>query len=178
MKARGSLPPMFIGIDPGASGGIGVLCGASAAAYPMPRTEKAIWEFFSRIIDVGAENTIAVIEQVSGFQGSPHPGSAMFHFGDNYGAVKMACVGHGLTISKEGVGPGILYPVTPQVWQANLRIDPRRKGESDQDWKNRLKWNAEQHLPRNRHPSLRITLRVSDALLIALYGRRERNGIL
>lgn len=171
-------PIIYIGIDPGMSGGIAVLCGASVAAITMPRTDHGIWDYLSQFITVEPRHVCAGMEQVGGYiKDNPTPGSAMFNFGENCGHLRMACVAGGLKVTKGGVAPAHLYTIPPQEWQRGLKIDPHRTGESDTDWKNRLRWNAEELFPKRLHPSLRVTLRNADALLIAAYVRQQhQNG--
>lgn len=180
-----SAPPVFIGIDPGATGGIAVLCGSSAAAYTMPKTPGAIWSLLSGFITPSPGNVIAMIEQVGGYiKGKERPGAYMFEFGENYGWLVMACTGLGLTLHKGASDFGRLHPIVPQSWQNNLKIDSKRKKtklhaeETDKEFKARLHWKAQEQFPKSRFPNLRVTLRTCDALLIALCARRERNGIL
>lgn len=171
-------PTVFLAIDPGAIGGIAILCGSSALAITAPRSLKTLWDFITHWANP-ASSVVAGIEQVGGYvKDNPTPGSAMFEFGRNFGQNEMALVGHGFSITKAGPGLGDLYFVPPQKWQGGLGIDPKRKSEDDTAWKNRLKWNAENLFPKDRYRDLKITLRTADALLLALYIKKEYQGIL
>ena len=83
-------------------------------------------------------------------------GSAMFNFGKGYGNLEMALLALKIpTVS-----------VTPQVWQKALQLGTRSKTMSKTEWKNKLKAKAQQLFP-----YLKITLAISDALLICEYAR-------
>lgn len=149
----------FIGVDPGASGGIATIDTSFLInLQKMPSTDRDILDHLYTF-----HQGIAVLEKVGGYIGSGQPGSAMFKFGANYGALKMALVASEIPFIE----------VTPQKWQKSLGITPRRKNESKTQWKNRLKAFAQQLFPKES-----ITLATCDALLIAEYCRRshlERN---
>ena len=159
--------PLYIGIDPGKSGGLAVISRststrAAADAEPMPETEGDIWEWFAGIPSARA---IAVIEKVNGYigPGSEAPGSAMFNFGWGYGNLRMALIASGISFEE----------VTPQRWQKAMGIGSRKKTESKTQFKNRLKAKAQQLFPH-----IHVTLKTADALLIAEYCRRKHEGRL
>lgn len=182
--------PVYIGIDPGSSGGLAAIWSQSIIAEPMPPTETDIltWLRGTRPAIEEKVGMFAIIEKVGGFiKGNPAPGSAMFKFGVGYGGLRMALIACGIPFEE----------VTPQTWQKALGITPRephtktreveikkgkRKGqmrteryggETDMEFKNRLKAKAQQLFPGEK-----ITLAVCDALLIAEYCRRKRQGTL
>lgn len=160
-----SAAQVFVGIDPGASGGF------AAINLPLPRamapsecrlrgvvaesfanrTDREIWELFQFL----PENAVAVIEQNSGYVGGAgNPGSAMFKFGLSTGKL------HGYLVAAK-----IVYrEVTPRTWQKALGIPARKKSESKTEFKRRLKTFCER-----RYPSVPVTLATCDALLIATY---------
>lgn len=147
----------FIGIDPGASGGMACLEFGVVHCTPMPETEKDIFEW---VDDHNHETAFAVIEQVGGYiAGNKQPGSAMFKFGQSYGALRMALTAAGIPYEL----------VTPQKWQKFLGIPGRKKTESKTQWKNRLKGHAQRLFPKAN-----ITLATADAVLLAEYCRRSR----
>lgn len=154
---------VYIGIDPGASGGLAVIANPNTVtACHMLSTDRAIWQWFE-IWKRNSVNKFAVIEKVGGYVGSAQPGSAMFKFGRSYGFL------HGCLCASE-----IPYEeATPQKWQKALGIAPRCANESKTQWKNRLKQFAERLFP-----NVKVTLAVADALLIAEYCRRMREGKL
>ena len=155
--------PVYIGIDPGASGGLAsVHVDGSCAAVTMPPTERDVWEW---VTDLSSwRPPFAVVEKVGGFiKGNPAPGSAMFRFGVSYGGLRMALVAAAVPFEE----------ATPQKWQKGLGITARGKDESKTAFKNRLKQRAQQLFP-----GVKITLATCDAILIAEYCRRVREGKL
>jgi hypothetical protein len=174
----------YIGIDPGATGGIAILCGSAVQVMTMPHSEQSIYDILrSHASPPG--RVCAAIEQVSGFIGEAHPGSAMFTFGQNYGFLRACLIACGLTPNKGDPATGTFLSLPPQRWQHDIivptvvgRITPKFKGEPKTEWKNRLKWNAQQLFPKKRYPRLTITLRTADALLIAAYTKQQFTSYL
>lgn len=166
----------YIGIDPGASGGLAVIrtrlspngpelySPPQVTAIKMPETPRDIWDW---IRQGSSTNTFAVIEKVGGFvKGNPVPGSAMFNFGKGAGWLEMALIGAWIPYEE----------AMPQKWQKALGIPPKKKDETKTAWKNRLKKKAQQLFPTLAAGS--ITLATADALLIATYCQRLREGKL
>lgn len=161
---------VYIGIDPGASGGLAIRRAGICQAVPMPPTEADVWHWvkeagsFLRVekgVVVGGCETFAAIEQVWGHIGEGQPGSAMFKFGQSYGGLRMALIAAGIPFEQ----------VVPRTWQKDMGIPPRKKEESKTQWKNRLKAMAQQLFPDER-----VMLATADALLIAEWCRRKREG--
>lgn len=154
----GNQKRFFIGIDPGANGGLAVINEGSGlfpiAVHPMPETERDIW-FLLEVIN--PKETVAVIEKVHSF---PKQGVAStFKFGRNYGFLRGCLIASGIPFTE----------VTPQAWMRGLSITLRKKGEgSRSEWKNYLKGHAQQRFPNVKG----ITLKTADALLIAEFCRR------
>jgi hypothetical protein len=149
---------IFIGIDPGSSGGIAVIHSIGVRLSPMPRTERDI---FDVIAQEEVRPAFALIEKVQGYAGVPGTtGTSMFKFGMNYGLLRMALTAAGIPFED----------VLPRAWQAGLSIPIRKKEESRTEWKNRLKAKAQQLFPSVKG----ITLATCDALLIAEFCRRRR----
>jgi hypothetical protein len=147
----------IIAIDPGANGGVALLRHERPAqAFAMPPTEGDILELLKDLADP-PEETIALIEQVSGFAGRPQPGSAMFKFGRNFGFLVGVLQAHGVQIEF----------VRPARWQKVIGLGTASKCDSKTVWKNKLKASAQR-----RYPHLKVTLNTADALLILEYGRR------
>lgn len=155
---------IYIGIDPGVSGGIVCLFDDFPFSTPMPATERDIWNWIKQWRDLGA---FAVIEKVGGFMGGAKGNVAsshtMFTFGASYGGLRMALVAAEIAFEE----------VPPQSWQKGLRISKRASSESKVQFKNRLRGLAQQLFPTQE-----ITLAVSDAFLIADYCRRKKEGTL
>lgn len=171
---------LFLGIDPGAGGGLCALRGGTTEASvvdlrAMPETELEIWSWIIRWWreSHAAGGVYAIIEQVGGYvhrSDDPdskiggQPGSAMFKFGWSYGGLRMALVAAGL---REGE---TWRAVVPQTWQKGLKISPRSKteGEKRNQFKGRLKAEAA-----DLFPDVKVTLKTCDALLLAEYCRRH-----
>lgn len=154
-----SLNGVYLGIDPGASGGLASIAADGTKAVSMPQTERDIWEWFYEFHP--DMNPFAIIEKVGGYiqREGGNPGSAMFKFGMSYGGLRMALVAAGIPFDE----------VTPQAWQKALGISSRGKTETRGMFKNRLKAKAQQLFP-----SVKVTLATADALLLAEYCRRTK----
>ena len=158
---------IYLGLDPGASGGIAWVSSDSVESVAMPSTDRDIWDWLTAPGPFGEERTLpthAVLEKVNGYVGDGgNPGSAMFKFGTSYGSLKMALTAAGIPFEE----------IPPQTWQKALGIPKRKKGESKTVWKNRLKAHAQRLFPQEK-----ITLATADALLIATYCKRKCEGLL
>lgn len=137
---------IYIGIDPGVSGGIAMIDGNRVASYPMPETYKDLDNVFSLIIDKARNPIVCIIEKV---HSSPQMGvSTSFKFGYNFGLLV-------------GMAQGVLGNpelVTPQQWQTAL---------------NCLTGGDKKISKKKAHelfPDEKITLKTADALLLAYYG--------
>lgn len=152
--SSGKSPEVFLGIDPGGNGGIAALhLSGLVEAYRIPDTEHEIWTLVGSF-----SKAIAVIEQVQGFIGKGHPGSAMFKFGQSYGALRMALTA--------GVIP--FEAVPPRNWQKVLDIVPKKLDESRSMFKKRLRGKAQALFP-----EYTVKAETADALLLALYCRKK-----
>lgn len=143
---------IFIGIDPGASGGIACIWeSGNAEAWKMPETER---DAFECVEQFGHWPSFAIIEQVSAMPGNGVSG--MFRFGQSYGFLRGLLVSTSIPFDQ----------VRPVVWQKKLGIPPRGK-KSQVEHKNILKSRAQQLFP-----NVKITHATADALLLAEYARR------
>lgn len=134
----------YIGIDPGAAGGIAAIKGGPLA-WPMPETERDIWDLMKYF---AKEPSFIVIERVHSM---PKQGVASsFKFGMSYGALRMAIVASGIPFED----------VTPQKWMKAL-------GCLTGGDKNVTKQRAQ-----SLFPKLKVTHKIADSLLIAEYCRR------
>jgi len=155
---------LFIGIDPGGSGGIAVLGPKKeiVALYKLPPTLLGIRTVAGR----WNGDAFVMLERIGGFMAAKDEtwdGSrkmnvaaahTMFTMGRNFGwleSVLLCCRLH-------------YELVMPSVWHRSVGIDPRYKGESRTNWKGRIAEHA-----RKLFPGTDITLATADALLIALY---------
>ncbi len=148
---------MFIGIDPGMSGGLCCLDGERIIISAMPDTEKDIYLWFEEIKWSKDPTTkvFAVIEKVHSM---PKQGvSSTFKFGYIYGFLRCCLIASAIPFDD----------VTPQCWQKYLGIPPRARTEGKSQHKTKLKQKAQQLFP-----DLRVTLKTCDALLLAEYCKR------
>ncbi|MEK9735756.1 MAG: hypothetical protein VW239_00370 [Candidatus Nanopelagicales bacterium] len=144
---------IFLGIDPGASGGIAWLSSFSeeARAHKFPDTERDAYEvFLMALADAGRNNlsTFAIIERVHSM---PKQGVvSSFKFGQSYGFLRGCLIALEIPFEE----------ATPQSWQKAIGCLSR--GD-----KNVTKAKAQQLFPGRR-----ITHATADALLLAEYARR------
>ncbi len=154
----------YLGIDPGASGGLAIITTRSGMVWSgrvevvsiaMPKTERDVWDW---VRSVNAE--FAIIELVHSM---PKQGvSSTFKFGASYGRLRMALIAAEIPFKE----------VTPQAWQKALGVTKRGKDEAKSAFKQRLRALAQQLFP-----SEKITLATSDAILLAEFCRRyQENG--
>jgi len=165
--------PTYIGVDPGQSGGIALICdGIVIGAHPMPTTETDLWNLVLDI-QMATYRPRAIIEKV---RSSPQMGvTSAFTFGRGFGSLVMALVAAGIPFEE----------VTPQTWQKSLAIPIRKKGdrgESKGDFKERLR-----SICQKIHPQITLwkepkskgrQLAVCDAMLMATYLYRKNEGKL
>ena len=149
----------YIGIDPGASGGIAFIesswSGDLAFAIKQPETDRDIWNYLSSLRDAGGQKAecFAMLEKVHAM---PKQGvSSTFTFGQNYGKLQMALIASGIPFEH----------VTPQKWQKALQC--LTGGDK----------NVSKSKAQELFPHLRITHATADALLLAEYCRRTRVDI-
>lgn len=148
----------LIAIDPGASGGI-AWTGSddTVQVQGMPDTETDIVQCLRSVAAIDRGQT-CYLERVQGCMGPGLPGSAMFTFGANYGLIRGALIAMGVRIAE----------VRPQDWQKGLHLGTRAKDMPKHEWKNKLKAQAQLLFP-----TIDVTLKTADALLIYEYARRE-----
>ena len=137
----------ILAIDPGMSGGIAYHGHGGIILDSMPTTDQDV---STLILDRLGITDVVYIEKVGGYVGGKGaPGSAMFNFGRNVGFI------HGLIASTKTR----VIEVTPQRWQKTLGAGNSKTHGTR--WKGHLKGLAQQ-----RQPSLHITLKTADAVLI------------
>ena len=148
---------VFIGIDPGVSGGIAIIYNDTYSVKKCPNTVSEMAQVIARLngSDVADIPKYAIVERVHSFPGNS--ARSMFNFGTNY--VQWLGILATLKI------PYIL--VTPHRWMQHYGSRPRDK----KDRKNHLKALAQQ-----RFPDASITLATSDAILICNY-LKETNKV-
>lgn len=140
----------IIAIDPGVSGGIAY---GEATSQPklanMPAEVQGLVELLESIAR-GRNDVWVFVEEVGGFVGTPQPGSRMFTFGRNFGALLGVLATLRLRTKL----------IRPQKWQASLSIGNSR-GLSKAQWKRALREHAVL-----LYPTQKVTLKTADALLI------------
>jgi hypothetical protein len=138
---------LYIGIDPGVSGGIAAVTAAGDVRLvsAMPATERDV---FNLLGSLSGDPCRAVLEFV---RSSPQMGvTSAFTFGRGYGGLRMALVAVGIPFDE----------VVPRKWQTALQCTT--KGN-----KNVSKKRAQELFPK-----VRVTHATADALLLAEYCRR------
>lgn len=147
---------IYIGIDPGASGGIGCVDddGKALAAIAMPVTEQDVYMALVGMIGGRGDDQVrAMIERAQAFPKMGVVGA--FNYGKGYGALLMSltCAGFRFDV------------VAPRQWQGGLSC--LTGGD-----KNVSKRRAQQLFPDRT-----ITHAIADALLIAEFCRRRARGL-
>ncbi len=143
---------VYLGIDPGASGGIAIVCqmerSRTTMAYNMPETESDTADILREYQQYAAITT-CFIEAVHSM---PKQGVASsFKFGRSYGFLRGLLIGLKIPFEE----------ITPQTWQKEMNC--RTGGD-----KNVSKAKAQQ-----LWPELKITHALADALLLAECARRR-----
>lgn len=145
-------PLFWLGCDPGASGGIGIISPSGPSAVKMPETEKDLFDLLSDLQFASEGRIFAVCESVHSMPGQGV--SSSFKFGMGFGALRMALVAS--SISHEYV--------TPQKWQKTLGC---LTGGNK---------NVSKAACQRLFPAVKVTHAIADALLIAEYGRRTHSA--
>ena len=147
---------IYIGIDPGKSGGICVIDGDFIKAYPCPDNIQDMALLFAMGISVNETKTIiAYIEKV---WARPHDAKgSIWKFAENYGT----------WLGIAGAYEIDLMTVSPQMWMKYFetpKLDKIRR-------KRYLRDKA-----RSMYPKLKkVTLKTADAILIASYAKENDN---
>lgn len=139
---------LFIGIDPGAGGGIAAVTetGRHFASAKTPDTRRGVIAFVEQLATMG--ETHVLIEQV---HSSPQMGVvSAFSFGQSFERVLMACEAARLTYEL----------ITPRKWQSIMRC---QTGGNKR---------ISKQIAEKRFPTVKVTHAVADALLLAECCRR------
>jgi hypothetical protein len=164
---------IYIGIDPGAGGGIAFIVDppvlaaldVEVLALPMPATEQDILRMIREGFVTGAVEGLkprpafAVLERVWSMPGQGHSGA--FKFGVSVGMLRMALSSVGIPFDE----------VLPRTWQKAMGV-VYPKGATDTQKKNITKRRAQQLFP----GLINVTHAIADALLLAEFCRRTRQG--
>lgn len=146
---------VYIGIDPGVSGGIAILDdeGSVIECVNMPDTPMEIFQFLMGYKD----DSVCVLEDVG--QGMPgQSSSSTARFARHNGHLEMALLALGIMTIK----------ARPQKWEKTYSLGTSKKHEKS-EWKRMLKAKAQALFPQL---GKKVTLKTCDALLIAEYCRR------
>lgn len=143
---------IYLGVDPGASGGITAIgTGGVTTVVSMPTTEKALWALVGSWGNV--RDVVCVLERVHAM---PHDGvSSAFKFGASYGGLRMALVAAGVPFVAE----------TPQTWQAYFGL-LKLPDESSSAHKTRIGTHA-----KLRYPDVKVPRSAYDSVFLALYAQ-------
>jgi hypothetical protein len=152
----------IIAIDPGVSGGIAVRHHtADVTVYPMPETDSDIRDLLAEIVRNHYEDEfsvpIAVIEDLPKTTGGNIPESRVFVMARNFGYVVAVCDTLNLEVKM----------LPPKKWQKLVGAGVRGS-RSKTEWKNHLK-----QLAQRLHPTMKVTLKTADALLLLEAHKKE-----
>lgn len=143
----------IIGIDPGAHGGISVYSCELKKIIETTKMMETPQELLA-FLRMYSCNSVAYLERVQGLPGMG--ANHMFNFGKGFGHIEMALTACKIPFTE----------VTPQKWQKELQVG-HKGSKTTAQWKNKLKEKAAQLFPGIG----RITLDISDSLLLVEYGR-------
>ena len=157
MMMKNSHSKVYIGIDPGKSGGLCVIEDDFIRAYACPDNVKDMALLFAMAISVNKTKTVvAYIEKV--WARPTDAKGSIWKFAENYGSWKGIAGAYEID----------LIAGAPQVWikyYNTPKLDKTRR-------KRYLRDKA-----RAMYPSLKkVTLKTADAILIAAYGKEKDNG--
>lgn len=148
---------LFIGIDPGKSGGIAALHenGDVALAVAMPQTERDILNTLLRLAmrpEPGGAK-VQILGMLERVRSSPQMGVvSSWTFGVGYGGLRMALTAARIAFDE----------VTPQKWQGYLGC--RTGGDK----------NVSKAKAQDLFPTVKMTHALADAILLAEYCRRVK----
>jgi len=156
---------MVIGIDPGMGGGLSVgYKNGAVQTHTMPQTIGDMADLFYRIRhnEDGAigEDAIVYMEELTGFTGGVNTGSSMFKMAKAYYPWETLCVVHEVRLEY----------IKPSMWMKALSMGTKKQYGTSSKWKNHLKERAQR-----LYPSLKITQKTADAVLIMHYGLIAEN---
>jgi len=147
---------LFIGIDPGMSGGVAMIYGEKYTAIPMPGTRLQLHTLIKLWADsYGTSGKIACVEKVASRPGQGV--ASTFKFGKGYGEVL------GIVTA---LGFRIIEP-TPQAWKKVMLAGTDKSKDASIQMAENLFPNIELVQPGCRKPHDGA----AEALLLAEYGR-------
>ena len=138
----------FMGVDPGYSGAVAILCG-EGKVVDIIRLDSTEHDVATAVAALSRYIRMAYLEKVHAM---PRQGvSSTFKFGTSYGFCRALLVCHAIPFVE----------VTPAKWQGDMGC--RSKGDK----------NVTKAAAQRLFPSQKVTHRNADALLIAEYGRQR-----
>ena len=147
---------IYIGIDPGKNGGIGIIFDDLAYCKKCPATVSEMAEEIKACIEIAPDiQKQAIIESVHSMPGQGV--RSVFTFGEGYGKWLGILAAHKIPYTQ----------VTPQKWMKFYGSLSKEKKER----KNQLK-----HLAQQRFPEIKITLATADAILLANYLKETKQN--
>lgn len=163
----------FLGCDPGWSGSFVLIKTGSIYLGEVDGNGTEI-ELLIRLRSLMNHTSVGkvhgVIEKVNGFMGNAgSTGASGFKFGTSFGRNLMALAALNIPFQE----------VAPQTWQKRMGIPPKQRktkgqsGEKSEKFKKRL-----QGIAQRLYPTVDVSLRNADALLIAEYALRNFEGRL
>lgn len=152
---------VYIGVDPGSSGGLAAIAAGELHTLSMPENLTDLWDWLFQWSRPYGWAATCVLEKVGGYQkprvgsaqaraDNPQPGHMMFKFGAGFGHLQAFLVAANIKTEE----------LAPNSWQAKYQMKP--EGAPKTEWKNRLKAKAQQLFP-GEH----ITLNTADAVILA-----------
>jgi hypothetical protein len=145
---------VYVGVDPGASGGIAVLWPNGPETHKMPATEADLLclmhDIAIRVAEEGM-TIMAAIEKVHGGGARRMTPNSAFTFGMGYGGLRMAVLAASIPFRE----------VTAQRWQKDMGC--MTGGDK----------NVSKAAAQRTFPAIKVTHAIADALLIAEYLRRQ-----
>ena len=142
----------YIGIDPGASGGVAIYDGNTLSACKCPEKVGDMYAVLEIYASRGyLEDTVALIEKVSSFPSDSH--KSAFSFGKNYGSWLAALEIMGLRYKL----------VTPKTWQKFHEV-PKSDKKERKTWCKTFSQNKVD----NTEQVFNVTYYTADAIMIAM----------
>jgi len=144
---------IYIGIDPGISGGLACITNTDLFATKCPSTIADMNERIEIISDIANQTGYRVSAVIEAVHSIPGQGvSSTWKFAQNYGEWLGILAGNKIPYTQ----------VSPQKWMKWIGSVPKDKKAR----KNHIK-----HLAQQRYPDTKVTLATSDAIMIAEYCR-------
>ena len=148
MKTR-----LFLGIDPGWNGSFAIYDARenSVQTINMPDDIFGIVDVFKQLRSQAVK--FAIMEKVQGYIGKNQPGSRMFRFGENFGALECCLAFFQIRHS--------ILP--PQKWRQLLGIPVRGKSMNKAEYQRLLVRHCMQLIP-----GCEVSIKTADSILLAV----------